>query len=216
MARAAVPAYAGMPRLNLMPRVEVARREREALTRRWVWAALGAIVITLLIIASAFAVKFFADQRLVAEQARTNDLLVQLSGLSEVSQALAAEQELTQFRSEAMAGDFAWAPVIAKVTGILPANVVLTGFNVTTGGAPQTDAPETEAGLVGTFAFDSPNPIDIVAAVRSLRSVDGVLYADGRVVTASTVTEGHYAYELTVTFDQTIYSNAYATQEGTG
>lgn len=216
MARAPVPAYAGTPRLNLMPRVEVTRREREALTRRWVWAALGAIVITLLIIAGAFAVKFFADQRLVAEQAQTNDLLVELSGLSEVSQALAAEQELTQFRAEAMAGDFAWAPVIAKVIGILPTDVILTGFNVTTGGKPQSEAPETEVGLVGTFAFDSPNPIDIVAAVRSLRAVDGVLYADGQAVTASTVTEGHYAYELTVTFDQTIYSNTYATQEGNG
>lgn len=131
MARAAVPAYAGMPRLNLMPRVEVARRERESLTRRWVWVALGAIVLTLLIIAGAFTVKFFADQRLVAEQARTNDLLVQLSALSEVSQALATEQELTQFRADAMAADFAWAPVIGKVTGILPAEVTLTGFDLT-------------------------------------------------------------------------------------
>lgn len=216
MARAAVPAYAGMPRLNLMPRVEVARRERESLTRRWVWVALGAIVLTLLIIAGAFTVKFFADQRLVAEQARTNDLLVQLSALSEVSQALATEQELTQFRADAMAADFAWAPVIGKVTGILPAEVTLTGFDLTSGGAPQTDAPEGEQGLVGTFAFDSPNPIDIVAAVRSLRAVDGVLYADGRAVTASTVIEGHYAYELTVTFDQSIYSNAYASEEGSG
>lgn len=216
MARTAVPAYAGMPRLNLMPRVEVARRERESLTRRWVWAALGAIVVTLLIIAAAFALKFLADQRLVAEQARTNDLLVQLSALSEVSQALATEHELTQYRSEAMAADFAWAPVISKVTGILPAEVTLTGFDLTSGGAPQGDEPESEEGLVGTFAFDSPNPIDIVAAVRSLRGVDGVLYADGQAVTASTVIEGHYAYELTVTFDQTIYSNAYASEEGTG
>ena len=214
MARSVVPAYAGMPRLNLMPRVEVQRREREALTRRWVWGVLGAVVITLLIIAGALAVKFFADQRLLAEQARTNDLLLQLSALSEVSQSLAAEEELTQFRSEAMAADFAWAPVITKVTSILPADVMLTGFDVTSGGAAQTEDPATEAGLVGTFSLDSPNPIDIVATVRSLRGVEGILHADGQAVTASSVVEGHYAYELTVTFDQSIYSNAYALEEG--
>ncbi len=216
MARVPVPAYAGLPRLNLMPRVEVARREREALTRRWVWGVLGAVLLTLLIIAGAFAVQFLAAQRLAAEQARTNDLLLQLSALSEVSQSLATEQELTQFRSEAMANDFAWQPVVASVASTLPPEVTLTGFDVVAGGAPQTEDPASEQGLVGTFTLDSPNPIDIVSAVRSLRGVPGVLYADGQAVTSSTVIEGHYAYELTVTFDQTIYSNVFAPEEGSG
>jgi hypothetical protein len=199
-----------------MPRVEVARREREALTRRWVWGVLGAVLLTLLIIAGAFAVQFLAAQRLAAEQARTNDLLLQLSALSEVSQSLATEQELTQFRSEAMANDFAWQPVVASVASTLPPEVTLTGFDVVAGGAPQTEDPASEQGLVGTFTLDSPNPIDIVSAVRSLRGVPGVLYADGQAVTSSTVIEGHYAYELTVTFDQTIYSNVFAPEEGSG
>lgn len=215
MARVPIPAYAGLPRLNLMPRVEVARREREALTRRWVWGVLGAIVLALLIIAGAFAVQFLAAQRLATEQARTNDLLFELSALGEVSKSLATEQELTAFRAEALANDFAWQPVIASVASVLPADVILTGFNLVAGGAPQTEDPATEQGLVGTFTFDSPNPIDIVSAVRSLRGVAGVFYADGQAVTSSTVIEGHYAYELTVTFDQTIYSNAFAPDEGT-
>ncbi|SFS02646.1 hypothetical protein SAMN04487846_1594 [Microbacterium sp. cf046] len=213
MARVVTPAFAGMPRLNLMPRVEVERREREALTRKWVWGVLGAVLITLLIIGAAFAFKWLADQRLVAEQAKTNDLLLELSALSEVSRSLAAEEELTQFRSEAMASDFAWAPVIAKVASVLPADVILTGFDLASGGAGQTDEPTSEIGLEGTFALDSPNPIDIVGVVRALRAVDGVLYADGQAVTASTVTEGRFAYQLTVSFDQSIYSSAYVAEE---
>ena len=57
-------------------------------------------------------------------------------------------------------------------------------------------------------------PLDIVSIIRSLRGVEGVLYADGQSVTESTLIDGRYAYVLTVTFDQTVYSNAYAVKEG--
>ena len=99
--------YAGIPRINLMPRSEVARRERDTLVRLWVWIGLGSIVVALLIIAGAFAVKFFADQRLAVEQARTNGLLTEIAALSEVSRALATEAELTEFRASALASDLA-------------------------------------------------------------------------------------------------------------
>ena len=62
-------------RVNLMPRSEVARRERDKLTRAWVWGVLGAILIALLIVVAAFWLKWSADQRLAAEQAQTNELL---------------------------------------------------------------------------------------------------------------------------------------------
>ncbi|WP_349427776.1 hypothetical protein [Microbacterium sp. LWS13-1.2] len=211
----AIPApFAGVPRVNLMPRSEVVRRERDKLVRLWVWVVLGAIVVALLIIAGAFAFKFFADQRLAAEQAETNALLVEISSLSEVSQALATEAELTDYRTEAMAADLAWTPVIAKISGILPAETALTAFDFAAGGAAQGDDPTAEQGVVGTVTIDSPTPLDIVAIIRSLRGVEGVLYADGQSVTSSQVSEGRYAYLLDVEFDQTVYSNQYAAEEG--
>jgi hypothetical protein len=197
-----------------MPRSEVARRERDKLVRLWVWVVLGAIVVALLIIAGSFAFKFFADQRLAAEQAQTNALLTEIASLSDVSQALATESELTGFRADAMASDLAWTPVIAKVTGILPADATLTGFDLAVGGAPQGDDPTAEAGVTGTISVDSPTPLDIVAIIRSLRTVDGVLYADGQSVTSSQVAADRYAYQLNVVFDQSVYSNQYATEEG--
>lgn len=206
--------FAGVPRVNLMPRVEVERRERDKLVRLWVWIVFGAIVVALLIIAAAFAFKFFADQRLAAEQAQTNALITEIASLSEVSDALATEAELTDFRTEAMAGDLAWTPVIAKITGILPADASLTGFDVTAGAAAQGDDPTVEEGLVGTVSIDSPTPLDIVAIIRSLRGVEGVLYADGQSVTSSQITDGRFAYQLNVVFDQTIYSNEFAAEEG--
>jgi hypothetical protein len=211
----AIPApFSGVPRINLMPRSEVVRRERDKLVRMWVWIALGAIVVALLIIAGAFAFKFLADQRLAAEQAETNALLVEISSLSEVSQALATESELTDYRTEAMVADLAWTPVIAKVTGVLPAETTLTAFDFTVGGAAQGEDPTVEQGVVGTVTIDSPTPLDIVAIIRSLRGVEGVLYADGQSITSSQVAEGRYAYLLDVEFDQTVYSNLYAAEEG--
>lgn len=211
----AIPApFSGVPRVNLMPRIEVARRERDKLVRLWAWLVVGAIVIALLVIAGAFAVKFFADQRLAAEQARTNTLLTEIAALAEVSQALATEAELTGFRSEAMATDLAWTPAVAKVTGILPADTALTGFDFAVGGVPQGQDPTAEAGLVGTFSVDSPTPLDIVAIIRSLRGVEGVLYADGQSVTSSQQSVGRYSYLLNVVLDQTAYSGEYAAEEG--
>ncbi len=58
MAASLAPAFAGLPRVNLMPRSEVARRERDKLVRRWVWVVFGAILVALLIIAGAFWLKF--------------------------------------------------------------------------------------------------------------------------------------------------------------
>lgn len=211
----AIPApFSGVPRVNLMPRIEVARRERDKLVRLWAWLVVGAIVIALLVIAGAFAVKFLADQRLAAEQARTNTLLTEIAALAEVSQALATEAELTGFRAEAMATDLAWTPAVAKVTGILPADTTLTGFDFAVGGVPQGDDPTAEPGLVGTFSVDSPTPLDIVEIIRSLRGVEGVLYADGQSVTSSQQSVGRYSYLLNVVLDQTAYSDEYAAEEG--
>jgi hypothetical protein len=211
----AIPApFSGTPRVNLMPRSEVARRERDKLVSLWVWIVLGAIVVALLIIAGAFALKFLADQRLAAEQAKTNTLLSEIAALSDVSEALATQSELTDFRSEAMVSDLAWSPVIGKVTGILPPDATLTGFDLAAGGVPQGDDPAAEPGLVGTISIDSATPLDIVSIIRALRGVDGVLFADGQSVTSSQVSAGRYAYQLNVEFDQTVYSNVYAPKEG--
>jgi len=214
MARTIELAFAGVPRVDLMPRSQVERRERESLTGRWVWGVLGAILLAGAIIAGAFALNVIAAQRMVAEQATTNRLLTELSALSEVSQALAAEQDLVDFRSQAMGADFAWQPVLATTAQALPVQVVLTGFELTAGALPQGDDPAAETGITGSLTFDSPTPIDIVATIRNVRAMPGVLAADGQEVTTSTVSDGLYQYRLTVTFDQSVYSNTYAAEEG--
>lgn len=212
MAKQANPAV-GLPRINLMPRSEIEKRERERLSRGWVWAVLGAIFFTVLIILGVVWLNVLASQRLASEQSRTNDLLLQIASLSDVSSALATEEELTDFRQEAMATDVVWQPVLAAVVSVLPEPSVMTGFDFTVGGVPEGSDPATEVGLIGTVSVESPRPLDIVDIARSLREVEGVFYADGRSVLSSSSTSGQYAYILNVSFDQSVYSGAYQTVE---
>lgn len=205
--------FMSVPRVNLMPRSEVARRERDKLVRLWVWIVFVSILVAALIVAASFWFKLMADQRLAAEQAQTSVLLTEIASLAEVSQALATESEITAFRSEAMATDLAWAPLLSKVTSILPAGTTLTAYDFAVAGAPQRDDPTLEPGVIGSVSIDSPTPLDIVAIIRSLRAVEGVLYSDGQSVISSQISEDTFTYLLNVKFDQTAYSGVYAPVE---
>ncbi|MDX2377137.1 hypothetical protein M4I32_10035 [Microbacterium sp. LRZ72] len=211
-------------RVNLMPPAETERRERLRLVRGWGWGLVGALALVLVLSGGAFALTWSAEQRLAAAQARTNDLLAQLASLSEVSQALSTETELTGFRSEAMSYDLEWRPVLDSVTTVLPAGVEVVGFVLTTGGAPAAESADTtqpdpaaeaaNAGLSGTITLESGAPVDTSPAVRSLRAVPAITEVDVRELTSEDG-EGAsvYTYVLTATFDQSVYSGAYTEAE---
>lgn len=213
---AAVPSIpiGSVPRVNLIPRSELDRRERATTARRWVWGVIGAFLASLALIAGAMVMNWLADQQLAAEQARTNALLTELASLSEVSNALATEQELLTFRAESSGFDFEWAPIVADLNSTLPDGVELVGFDLIAGGVPQGEDPTAELGLVGSLTLSSPNAIDIAETVRSMRALESVSDADGRLVSTSQQSVGAYTYELVIAFNQTIYSERFAAEEG--
>jgi hypothetical protein len=206
--------FGGIPRVNLIPRSELDRRERASAARKWIWGVVGAILASLALIAGAMTINWLADQRLLVEQARTNALLTELASLSEVSGAIASERELIDYRAQSAGSDFAWAPVVAELRRALPSGVELVGFALTTGGVPQGEDPAAEVGLVGSLTLSSPNAIDIAQTVRAMRALAGVADADGRLVSTSQQSVGAYTYEISVAFDQSIYSGRFAATEG--
>ncbi|VXB54870.1 conserved hypothetical protein [Microbacterium sp. 8M] len=218
MARITVVTPGGPPRVDLLPRSEVERRERDALGRTWVRVGLLAILLAVVLIAGAFAVNLFTQQRLAAEQARSAQLIGQIAALSDVSNALKTEADLTQLRAEAMGSDLSWAGIFDRIRGSLPADTNLTGFELTPGAAPVTSkdakadekAAKTGVGLTGTLTLDSGTALDLGAYVRSLRTVEGVLTADANSTTSGASAAGRFTYKVDVTFDQTVYSGNYA------
>lgn len=215
MARIVTATPGGVPRVDLLPRSEIERRERDALSAMWVRIGLLAVLLAALLIGAAIAFNLFAQQRLAAEQNRSTQLLGQISGLADVSSALSTESELQNFRGDAMGSDLSWIGVLDKVRSALLPGTTVVGFDLTPGApsaAPDKDkaAAKRAVGLTGTLTIDSPTPVDLGPYVRALRNADGVLSADANATTASQTNIGHYVYTVDVTFDQTIYSGRYA------
>jgi hypothetical protein len=218
MARIATAVVGGPPRVDLLPRSELDRREREKLSAIWVRIGLLAVLLAVLLIGGAMAFNLWAQQNLAAEQARSSQLVQQIGALSDVSGALATETELQNFRGEAMGSDLAWTAILDKVRSpLLPDNAVL-GFDLTPGVAPapatadakkDEEAAKKAVGLTGTLTIESPTAVDLGPYVRSLRGVPGVLAADANAVVTSQAAPGRYTYTVDITFDQTVYSDRF-------
>lgn len=217
MARIIAATPGGPPRVDLLPRSEVERRERDALSRTWVRVGVLAILLAVVLIAAAFAVNLLAQQRLAAEQDRSNQLVGQIAGLSDVSNALKTEADLTKFRADALGADLSWTAILDRIRGTLPADTNLVGFELTAGAAPEAGgdgkadekAAKTAVGLTGTLTLDSGTALDLGAYVRSLRNVEGVLTADANSTTSGSTAAGRFTYKVDITFDQTVYSGSY-------
>lgn len=201
----------GAPRVNLLPRAVIERRERATLLRRWGWGLVGALAVVVLAAGGTYALQLAAQQRLDAENARTANLLAEVAALQPVAQKLSLETELADFRTQAMGTDVTWTAVLDTVRGALPADVGLIEYTLAPGGLPLGDDRETEIGAKGTITFTSAGPTDIVALIRSVRALPGVIDADGW---ANTLSGSEYRYELRVAFDQTVYTGDYAEEAG--
>ncbi|MCW3494789.1 hypothetical protein [Microbacterium sp. SSM24] len=214
MAAASPPAYAlgGAPRVDLMPRTETDRRQRHALVRKWVWAIIAAVSAVALAIAGGAWMQWSAQQRLASANADTTVLLGELAALTDVRTTAALEEELTEFRSQAMASDLAWPSLLGSVASVLPDDVVISGFDLTSGAIPVGEDPAGEVGVIGTMTFATSTPVEIVPLIRSVRALPGVIDADGWELTS----EGDprvYTYLLRTTFDQSVYTGDYANGE---
>ncbi len=201
----------GAPRVNLLPRAVTERRERASLLRKWGWGLVAALAIVVVAAIVGFVMQLGAQQHLAAENTRTNALLTQVAALQPVNEKLKLETELTDFRAQAMGTDLAWTGLFDALRGALPADVGVVEYSLAPGGLPQTDAPDSEIGAQGTVTFTSATPTDIVALIRSVRTLPGILDADGW---GNTLSGSEYRYELRVTFDQTVYSGVYAVGAG--
>jgi len=200
-----------VPRVNLMPRAEVERRQQAALLRRWGWGVVAALVIVALVGAGCFTLKWVADQALGVQQERSTTLLTQLASMSKVSSALAAEAQLESFSTEASAENVGWAQTLKSLDAVLPKGVAMTGFDLVPGAQPVkgTDT-HLAAGLAGQLTMTSGTAVDITPVIRSIRQLSGVLSADGKELSSQAAGAGQrstYTYQLTIVFDQSAYTN---------
>ncbi len=214
--RAGTSGIGGIPRVNLMPRAELDRRARAAVLRAWGWALVGTAGVVLLVAAAGYSLDLVAHQQLEAEQDRTDALLAELTSLAPVSIDVTTEADLELFRSQAMAADIDWVDVYGTLAAALPAGVTMTGFDLSVGGVPLGVADgAAQVGMEGEITFDSATPADMGALIRAYRGIPGIVEADGTEVAATAAAgAAAYAYRVSVTFDQSIYTGVFSTEGG--
>lgn len=204
------------PRVNLLPRSELDRRERERLGATWVRVVIGAVILALVLVGAGFAWNTFAQQRLLAEQTKTTGLLGEISALSEVSQALSTERNLIDFRAESMGSDIAWTSVMRRVQNAVPSGDELIGFELTPGAVPEAaeagaddesrdEAASKAVGLTGTVTIQSAGPENMIPFTQALRKIEGVAVSDARALSSGEF----FQYVVDITFDQSVYSRQY-------
>lgn len=209
--RQGVPSFAlgAMPRVNLMPRAEIERRERSSLLRRWAWALAGALFVVVLAAAGTFALQAAAALRLAVENERTNELIAEMAALQPVREQLALQGDLGAFRAQAMGTDLEWTSLLATIQAALPADVTVTGFDLAPAGLPQGEEPAAEIGAQGSLALLGPSPIDIVDLTRDIRAQSSVMWVD---VWVQELKDNQYRYDLRIAFDQSVYSGEFQEQ----
>jgi len=211
MARSHTLVVAGIPRVNLMPRAELERRDRLRLTRRWSIAAVAALAVAMLIVGGAAGLSVAANSRLASEEARGIELAAAAAEYSDVNAAITRRTQLREFRSQAMSNDLAWAPLVTEVLRALPEGVSIVEFGVTPGAAPTQAAPEDQVGAEASFTFTGLTAADQATTVDALSQLRSVAAADA--TTLLTAGEAGYRFNIDVLFNQTIYTGDFTREE---
>lgn len=204
----------GIPRVNLLPQAESERRERRQLSRRWATAAVAAVIVAILVIGAAFALRWIAERNLALQQQQTAELITELASLSEISGTITESAELEAFRTDAMVRDFAWTPLFDEVAQRLPEGVTVVQVSL----APRADpaitagAPPETVGASGTVTFTAAETGAQAATVAALGDLPGLISVDAGSLFAAG--ESGVEFSIALVYDTSIYSGAYAVEGG--
>lgn len=195
----------GVPRVNLLPRDVIAKREQSGAIKSWGVRVAVAVVVVAVGVFGMFAWQAVTTLRLAATQAEGMSLLSQIGAKAEIQQLLNTESSLGVFEKNALATDFAWAESVQRLLAKFPEGSSLCSFDLTGGAAPSGE-PDAQVGLSGVFTICG-SFVSAIPYLRDATSVDGVLAAT---IVDSTYdqTLGLYTHTIAVQFDQTIYAGA--------
>lgn len=192
----------GVPRVNLLPREVIAKREQSGVIKSWGVRVAAAVVVVAAGAFGMFGWQAVTALRLAATQAEGMSLLSQIGAKAEIQQLVQTESNLGAFKKSALATDLGWADSVQKIISKFPEGAWLCRFELASGAAPSGDA-ETQVGLSGVFSICGSFP-SAIPYLRDATSVDGVLTAaviDGKYDSEISA----YVHQIAIGFDQTIY-----------
>lgn len=204
----------GMPRVNLMPPLELEKRGRQLLRKRYYrsfyWTVIALVVQAL--VALYFTALGNAEQATAART--TAELQSQLAKYSMVIDVRAHVRSLESLREEAGSNDQDLSPLVAEIKAVLPNGVQLIGFKLAPGAAPKPGADASaQVGLNGTLTFSASTTSAQADTITRLRKVRTVVDVDAGEL-SSNGPAGGFTFVATFSADQTRYTGQFAQTVG--
>lgn len=208
-------AFGQVPRVDLLPPSERERRLERSLIKRWSYWVLVVVLVLAAAAGGSYYLLQISRADLDAANARGTELSSQLEQYSDVANTLSQKNALQQFQTQALSTDIAWGSVYQQLTSQLAVGNTITDVAFTPGAAPaNASAPSTStAGLTVTLTAKGTSIDDAAVSVKNLQSASSVIDVQMASVTAASGTtdaDTGYQYQLTVVFNQTVYTGNYA------
>lgn len=205
------PYRAGEPRVQLLPPL-VKEREKSRRTRRLLaFVVVVSIGVALAGVAYGYLRALQADAALVAELARTEQILAEQAEYAEAAQKAALVAASEDAQRQVTANEIDWLALFNEVATYLPAGSSIAKVAVHAPAPWETElVPEGElrAARIGIVDLTIASPDYALAAafVRAIWQMEGV--ADV-VITGSTVDAGGYLTTIAVTLDENVRSERF-------
>jgi hypothetical protein len=209
------PYQAGEPRVQLLPPL-VKQREKSRRTRRLLaFVIVVSIGVALAGVAYGYLRAVQAEVALLAEQARTEQILAEQAKYAEAAQKAALVAASEEAQRQVTANEIDWLDLFNEVATYLPAGSSISKVAVHAPAPWETAlVPEGELRAPRVAIVDltiaSPDYALAAAFVRAIWKMEGV--ADV-VITGSTVDTGGYLTTIAVTLDENVRSERFLERE---
>ncbi|MGV8908553.1 MAG: hypothetical protein ACOH1Y_06180 [Propionicimonas sp.] len=204
----------GTPRVNLMPPLELEKRSRQLIRKRYYRAFYWTIVALVVEASVALGLTALGNVEQAAADRTTRELQSELAKYSMVIHVRSQVRSLEELRAQAGSNDQDLLPLIAEIRAVLPKGVGLIGFTLAPGAAPKPGADASaQVGLRGTLTFSAGTTAAQAETITKLRRVGTVVDVDAAEL-SSNGPAGGFTFVTTFSTDQTRYSGQFGQKGG--
>ena len=203
----------GEPRVDLLPPELLAQRKAIGMRRR---LGLGVILVLVLVIGGvglATVHTLQAQLNLLAEQSRTQGLLVQQKKYVEVRKVQDEVSSLEAAQQVGTSTEIDWKKYLTAVQATLPANVTLNIVKIDSA-SPLAEYAQSTIPLQGarvatlSFTANSPTLPEVPAWLDSLTSLPG--YTDASPGSVTRDDAGAYTVDITMHINEAAFTKRFA------
>lgn len=203
----------GEPRVDLLPPEVLTGRAAKATRRRLGIGVIASVAVVVLAVGGSFALAVQAEAQLLAERARTAEILLEQTEYADVTTVQYHFDLATAAQQVGASTEIAWKDYLTQVQATLPASVVIDTVSIDSA-TPVAIYAQPTAPLQGvrmaTVGFSAKSAVlpDVPTWLRSLATLPGFADALPGSVTLDEET-GVYTATITMHVNSAAFSNRF-------